>query len=88
MDFNEFSFEALFKCPSFKWCYPPKAEAASKEFDEILKSKITDGKIYLDIEYAVNKFNSISQDAAFEQGFCFAVKLMKKLYDMSFSISR
>ena len=83
MDQNEFSFEALFKCSGFKWWYPPELEAAGREFDEILESKITDRKIYLDIEYASNKYNSIVQNAAFEQGFCFAVKLMKKLYDMT-----
>lgn len=82
MDLNEFSFEALFKCPGFKWWYSPGLEAASKEFDEILQSKITDRKIYLEIEYASNHYNSIVQNTAFEQGFCFAVKLMKRLYDI------
>lgn len=83
MDLNEFSFEALFRCPSFKWWYSSELENASKEFDEILQSKINDRKIYLDIEYASNTYNSIVQNTAFEQGFCFAVKLMRKLYDMS-----
>lgn len=85
MDFNEFNFEALFKSPSFKWWYSPKMEAADREFDEILKSKITDRKIFLEIEYVSNKRNSVAQDTGFEQGFRFAVKLMKRLYDMSFT---
>ena len=83
MDLNEFNFKALFKSRDFKWCDSPELEAADKEFDELLKSRITDRRAYFDIDYASNKHTSIAQESGFEQGFCFAVKLMRKLYDMS-----
>lgn len=84
MDFNEFSFEALFRCNDFCFCDSPELEAADKEFDRILKRNITDRDIYREIECASNEHNSAAQRSGFEQGFRFAVKLMRKLYDMSF----
>ena len=84
MDFNEFSFEALFRCHDFKCWDSPESIAADKEFDKILKRTITDHDIYREIESASNEHCSVIQKSSFEQGFCFAVKLMKKLYDMSF----
>ena len=85
MDFNEFSFEALFRCSDFCFCYSPELEAADKKFDRILKRIITDHDIYREIEAASNEHNSAAQKSGFEQGFRFAVKLMRRLYDMSFS---
>ena len=84
MDFNEFSFEALFRCPDFKSWDSPELIAADKEFFKLLKSRITDHSIYIEIECASNEHCAIVQESGFEQGFRFAVKLMKKLYDMSF----
>ena len=84
MDFNEFSFEALFKCDDFCFCASPELEAANKEFDRLLKNKITDRDTYRDVEFASGKHSSAAQRSGFEQGFRFAVKLMRRLYDMSF----
>ena len=84
MDFNEFSFEALFKCTDFCFCNSPELEAADKKFDRVLKRNITDHDIYREIESASNEHNSAAMQAGFEQGFRFAVKLMRRLYDMSF----
>ena len=83
MDLNEFNFKALFKSRDFKWCDSPELEAADKKFDDLLKSMVTDRKAFFELDYASNKHTSIAQESGFEQGFRFAVKLMKKLYDMS-----
>ena len=84
MDYNEFSFEALFKCEDFCFCDSPELEASNKEFDKILKNKITDRDIYRDVEFASGKHILYAQRSGFEQGFRFAVKLMRRVYDMSF----
>ena len=83
MDLNLFNFKALFNSSDFKWCNSPELEAADREFDELLKRSVTDRRAYFDIDYASNKHTSIAQESGFEQGFRFAVKLMKRLYDMS-----
>ena len=79
MDTNEFSFDALFKCSDFKCYDSPELIAADKEFYKLLKNRITDRSIYIEIECASNEHGSVVHKSGFEQGFCFAVKLMKAL---------
>ena len=85
MDFNEFSFEALFKCKDFCFCDSPELDAADREFIEALENNICDKDTYNHLEYTAVKCCDAAQKAGFEQGFRFAVKLMRRLYDMSFS---
>ena len=84
MDPNEISFEALFKCADFEWCDSPKLESATRDLREFLKSKLDDHDACDEISSASIAYCSAAQESGFEQGFRFAVKLLKNLYDMSF----
>ena len=82
MDQNEFSFEALFKSTDFVWYDSPKVKSSVQSFFQLLKSKVSDHDTYDAISCALTACSADSHEAGFEQGFCFAVKLMRKLYDI------
>ena len=84
MDLNEFSFEALFKSTDFVWYDSPKVKASAQNFNQLLKSKISDHDTYDKISCALTECSADSLEAGFEQGFLFALRLIKGLYDMSF----
>ena len=88
MDPNEFSFEALFSCSEFKRYTSPSYKEATAKFYNFLGSKFSDFKEFSDIESEANKYSTAAQESGFEQGFRFAVKLLRNLYDMSFPMSR
>ena len=69
MDCNEFSFDALFDNGEFK----------IYELNIVLESHIGDESIRSHIGMTAMGCASEAQKASFEQGFCFAVKLIKSL---------
>ena len=79
MDPNEFSFEALFRCPEFKRYTSPAHKEVADKFYDFLKSKFSDFKAFSEFENESNKYSTAAQESGFEQGFCFAVKIMKFL---------
>ena len=84
MDHNEMSFEALFRCSNFIIWDSPKLKKAAFDLRTLLKSKVSDRAVYDEISAAANAFSTASYESGFEQGFRFAVKLLRNLYDMSF----
>ena len=84
MDSNEFSFNALFRCPNFIWYDSVKLEEEAHNVTKLLTDNLEDNEFFDKITTAIDKYNSVAQENGFEQGFHFAVKLMRKLYDMSF----
>lgn len=82
MDQNEISFEAIFRSSSFKMYTSPRCEKAYEEFEQFLQSKFSNYDIRNKIETEANRCCSAAHESGFEQGFCFAVKLMKILYDI------
>ena len=84
MDLNDISFEALFKCDIFEWYDSPKLEKITLEFSQFLNEKLDSSEICHEIEAASNKCCAAAQESGFEQGYRFAVKLLRHLYDMSF----
>lgn len=77
MDNNEISFEAVFKNSDFKRYESPEYLKAVFEFDRLIKNKLTDNKIREEIDNASTKCCTAAQDSSFEQGFCFAVKIIR-----------
>ena len=77
MDCNEFSFDALFENSAFKIYESEKLFAAFEELDTVLESFVGDAVIRSYIESAALGCTMEAQRASFEQGFCFAVKLLK-----------
>lgn len=77
MDNNEFSFEAVFRNDEFKRYESPEFLKAVFEFDKLIKSKLGDVEIREQIDNASAKCCIAAQDSSFEQGFCFAVKLIR-----------
>ena len=84
MDLNRISFEDLFKCADFEWYDSPELEAVTRNFSQMLQGRISDSDICNEIKTASNKCRNAAQRSGFEQGFRFAVKLLRNLYDMSF----
>lgn len=82
MDENEFSFEALFSCAEFKRYTSPAYKRVTDEFYDYLESKFRDSKTFNEFESEANKYSTAAQESGFEQGFCFAVKLMKFLQNI------
>ena len=82
MDNNEFSFEALFRCAEFKRSTSPEYKRATDEFYDFLESKFSDSKTFNEFESEATKYCTAAQESGFEQGFCFAVKLMKFLQNI------
>ena len=83
MDFNEFSFEALFSSCDFERYDSQQLKKAVADLNKLLQSKFN-FDVCCEIETASNRCCNAAQEAGFEQGFLFALRLMKKLYDMSF----
>ena len=79
MDQNEFSFEALFSCSEFKRYTSLKYQKAYNRFYEFLENNLSDRDSIHDFESEANMYSSAAEEAGFEQGFCFAVKIMKFL---------
>ena len=79
MDSNEFNFEALFRCAQFIRYTSPAYKKATDVFYDFLKRKFDDFNSYNEFESESNKYCTAAQESGFEQGFCFAVKLMKAL---------
>lgn len=77
MDNNEFSFEAVFRNDEFKRYESPEFLKAVFEFDGLIKNKLSDADIREQIDNASSKCSIAAQDSSFEQGFCFAVKLIR-----------
>lgn len=79
MDQNEISFEALFKCGAFKRYESPEFKEAFSELYCIMDGKLSDFDTRDKIEVASNICCSAAHRSGFEQGFRFAVKLMRAL---------
>ncbi len=79
MDTNEFSFDALFDNSKFKIYESAELLSAFKELNIVLESHIGDESIRSHIGMAALYCTTEAQKASFEQGFCFAVKLIKSL---------
>ncbi len=79
MDCNEFSFDALFNNGEFKIYESRELLEAFKELNIALESHIGDESIRSHIGMTAMGCASEAQRASFEQGFCFAVKLIKSL---------
>lgn len=79
MDCNEFSFDALFDNSEFKAYESAEMLTAFNELNIVLESHIADEGLRSYIELSVCGCTAEAQRASFEQGFRFAVKLMKSL---------
>ena len=79
MDYNEFSFEALFRCSEFKRYTSPEYKEVTDKFYDFLGSKFSDFKEFSEFESESNRYSTAAQESGFEQGFCFAVKIIKFL---------
>ena len=80
MDNNEFSFEALFnKCSEFKRYSSLKCQKAYNRFYEFLENNLNSRDIIHSFESEANMYSSAAEESGFEQGFCFAVKIIKLL---------
>lgn len=79
MDFNEISFEALFKCCEFKRYTSSKYKASTEKFYRFLEEKFPNFNIRNEIEREANSYCTAAEESGFEQGFCFAVKIIKFL---------
>ena len=82
MDNNEFSFEALFKCGEFKRYSSSEYKQAFGRFHKFLEDNLDDRNIIDSFESEANLYCSFAEDSGFEQGFCFAVKLMRFLQNI------
>ena len=80
MDNNEFSFEALFnKCSEFERYTSPEYKNAYDRFYKFLENNLDDRKMIDNFESEANLYCSFAEESGFEQGFCFAVKIIKFL---------
>lgn len=79
MDCNEFSFDALFDNSAFKTYESEEFLTAFEDLNRALESYISDMVVRSNIESAALGCTAEAQKASFEQGFCFAVKLIKSL---------
>lgn len=77
MDTNEISFDAIVHNPEFKRCQFPENITAAEIFHEFLNDNIEDHSLRDKIESAAVAYVTASENAAFEQGFSFAVKMIK-----------
>lgn len=77
MDNNELSFEAVFRNSEFKRYESPEFLKSVFEFDKLIKNKLNDDEIREEIDNAAAKCCTAAQDSSFEQGFCFAVKIIR-----------
>ena len=83
MDKNEISFEALFSCCEFIHYSSPQCKKVYKDFDLLLEEKISDKDIRHDIDSESGRCCNAAYESGFAQGFCFAVKIMDFLNDIS-----
>ena len=84
MDLNTISFEALFNCNEFERYTSPAYKKATEKYYKFLADNISDPDIRDKFESEANRYCAAAEESSFEQGFRFAVKLLRHLYDMSF----
>ena len=77
MDTNEISFEAILHNPEFKRCRTVENMRAAALFEFFLDENFPSFEMREKVAHAVGAYLVDSENAAFEQGFRFAVKLMK-----------
>ena len=79
MDFNEISFEALFESCEFKRYVSPEYKAATEKFYNFIEEKFSAFNDRSEFEREANLYCTAAEESGFEQGFCFAVKIIKFL---------
>lgn len=77
MDNNEFSFKALFNNSDFVRYESVKSREAVRNFCDYVSQNIKNPDIADEIQDFANDCSCADFEAAFEQGFCFAVKALK-----------
>lgn len=77
MDDNEITFDAILKNSAFKRCQSPKNMRAAEVFEMFLDENFSNREMREKVDHAVTEYVTDSEDAAFAQGFSFAVKLLK-----------
>lgn len=77
---DDFDVEEFFDYYRFNFEDPPELKKTYNNFNQFLKDKFSDIDLCHEIEASSNICCSAAQQSGFEQGFCFAVKLMKALY--------
>ena len=82
MDLNKISFESLFECCEFKRYVSPNYTAATEKFYKFLEEKFSEFNVRCEFETEVNLYCTAAGGSGFEQGFRFAVKIIKFLNDI------
>ncbi|MCM1024542.1 MAG: hypothetical protein NC395_10855 [Prevotella sp.] len=85
MDCNKFSFDALFSTEQFIVYESEALLSAYKELNDVIEQYIADDIIRSKVESAALSCSMEARCCSFEQGFCFAVKLLKKINEITVS---
>ena len=77
LDSNDITFENILRNPEFKRCQSQRNIRAAAAFEMFIEENFPEIKEREKVESGVLSYVVDSEDAAFVQGFSFAVKLMK-----------
>ena len=80
MDNNEISFETILHNAEFKRCQSAENMRAAALFEIFLTKNFPDLEEREKVDKATAAYVYAAENSAFEQGFSFAVKLMKFIY--------